>query len=809
MRTTIKLFAISFYLVACAPPPGQPENVADALDSYQHFPGFYDLYWDESAGRLILEIEETGVPFLYQSSLARGVGSNDIGLDRGQLGSTKVVEFERSGPKLLLIEDNLDYRASGDNVDEQNAVAESFARAVIWGFEAIGERDGAVYVDATEFLLRDAHSIAPRLAELEEGEFVQDQTRSAIYLPNTKAFPDNSEIEAIVTFTGQAIGEYLPTVTPDEQVISVHLHHSLIRLPDDDYEPLPFEPRSGFFGRSFQDYAVPVGESITVNYGRRHRLGKVDPAADSSEAVEPIVYYVDRGAPEPIRTALVEGAQWWNQAFEAAGYKDAFRVELLPEGADPMDVRYNVIQWVHRSTRGWSYGGSIADPRTGEIMKGKVTLGSLRVRQDYLIAEGLLGPYDGEEKPDAMLRMSLARIRQLSAHEVGHTLGIQHNMAASTQDRASVMDYPHPLIEFDAGGAIDLENAYAEGIGEWDKRVILYGYQDFPDDVDADRARQDIMTRTIAAGHVFVSDSDSRAIGSAHPKGNLWDNGADAIDELQHLMRVREHALARFSENNIRVGEPLATLEEVLVPLYLLHRFQLIAVGKFLGGFDFSYTLRGDGQDTVSPVDANKQESALTALLSTIDPDFLRIPENVLALIPPRPPGFDKSRETFPTHTGAIFEQMGAATSAATLTLDVLLEPSRAARMIQSSARHATPGFSDLLDKLLEQSWFARHRNGIDAELQRAVNSLVLEKLMVLTINEEADPQVRALAYNAIVRLNDWLQVIGPSTEDKNWSAHYEYARFRITRMREDPASIETVVPVTPPPGEPIGAANM
>lgn len=809
MRTTIKLFAISFYLVACAPPPGQPENVADALGSYQHFPGFYDLYWDESAGRLILEIEETGVPFLYQSSLARGVGSNDIGLDRGQLGSTKVVEFERSGPKLLLIEDNLDYRASGDNVDEQNAVAESFARAVIWGFEAIGERDGAVYVDATEFLLRDAHSIAPRLAELEEGEFVQDQTRSAIYLPNTKAFPDNSEIEAIVTFTGQAIGEYLPTVTPDEQVISVHLHHSLIRLPDDDYEPLPFEPRSGFFGRSFQDYAVPVGESITVNYGRRHRLEKVDPAADSSEAVEPIVYYVDRGAPEPIRTALVEGAQWWNQAFEAAGYKDAFRVELLPEGADPMDVRYNVIQWVHRSTRGWSYGGSIADPRTGEIMKGKVTLGSLRVRQDYLIAEGLLGPYDGEEKPDAMLRMSLARIRQLSAHEVGHTLGIQHNMAASTQDRASVMDYPHPLIEFDASGAINLENAYAEGIGEWDKRVILYGYQDFPDDVDADRARQDIMTSTIAAGHVFVSDSDSRAIGSAHPKGNLWDNGADAIDELQHLMRVREHALARFSENNIRVGEPLATLEEVLVPLYLLHRFQLIAVGKFLGGFDFSYTLRGDGQDTVSPVDANKQESALTALLSTIDPDFLRIPENVLALIPPRPPGFDKSRETFPTHTGAIFEQMGAATSAATLTLDVLLEPSRAARMIQSSARHATPGFSDLLDKLLEQSWFARHRNGIDAELQRAVNSLVLEKLMVLTINEEADPQVRALAYNAIVRLNDWLQVIGPSTEDKNWSAHYEYARFRITRMREDPASIETVVPVTPPPGEPIGAANM
>jgi hypothetical protein len=361
-------------------------------------------------------------------------------------------------------------------------------------------------------------------------------------------------------------------------------------------------------------------------------------------------------------------------------------------------VRYNVIQWVHRSTRGWSYGMGVIDPRTGEILKGQVTLGSLRVRQDYLIAEGLLAPYDGEERPDRMLEMSLARIRQLSAHEVGHTLGIEHNMAASTQDRASVMDYPFPLVRFDDEGNLDLGDAYDVGIGEWDKRVILYGYQDFADGVDEAAERDRIMAETIDAGFAFVADSDSRAVGTAHPAGNLWDNGADSIAELEHLLRVRAYALSRFSENNIRPGRPLATLEEVLVPLYLLHRFQLHAVGKLVGGQEFSYAMRGDGQEVTSTVPGDRQREAIAALVATLNPSVLRVPENVLRLIPPRPPGNPKSRETFPTNTGKVFEPMGAAQSAASLTLEVLLEPSRAARMIASSARDASlPGFGELL----------------------------------------------------------------------------------------------------------------
>jgi len=807
MRKRILLTVLLFSVGACSgPPAGDSADVFGQLDSYDHLPGFYDLYWDEIAGRLLIDVGTPGETFLYQASLARGVGSNDLGLDRGQLGKTAVVEFQRSGPKILMIQHNLDYRAQTDNVAEMNAVDESFARAVIWGFEILGERGGSVLVDATDFLIRDAHRITARLAGSEEGTFVPDATRSAIYMPNTRAFPDNSEVEAIVTFTGQATGPWLPTVTPDADSFTVHLHHSFIRLPDAEFEPMDFDPRSGFFARDFQDYASPVGDPLRIVYGNRHRLEKKDPGASVSEAVEPIVYYVDHGAPEPIRTALMEGAAWWNQAFEAAGYQDAFQVKLLPEDVDPMDVRYNVIQWVHRSTRGWSSGGGIFDPRTGEIMKGKVTLGSLRVRQDYLIAAALLAPYDDEETPDAMMEMALARIRQLSAHEVGHTLGLEHNMAASTQDRASVMDYPHPLIRFDEDGEIDLSDAYDDGIGAWDKRAILFGYQDFPDDEDAEAGRQQIMSETIASGMVYVDDKDARAVGSAHPLGNLWDNGADSIEELNHLLRARAFALGRFSEKNIRPGQPMATLEEVLVPLYLLHRFQLNAVGKLIGGQYFNYAMRGDGQDTGTPVSPDRQRAAIAALLNTLSPAVLRVPENVLRLIPPRPPGQPKSRETFPTSTGKIFEPFGAAQSAASLTLDVLLEPSRAARMIASRARIVTaPGFDELADDLLRATWFAARQPGLDGELQRTTNSLVLQRLMMLAVDEEADSQVRAIAFDAFSRLDAWLAQRAAGESDSAWRAHYGYARYQIERLHNDPASVERIVPVGTPPGEPIG----
>ena len=768
------------------------------------YDGFVSLYWQEQDGRLLFQVGELDAPFLYQSSLPRGIGSNDLGLDRGQLGATRIVRFVRSGPRILLIADNLDYRATSDDPDERQAIDESFARSVLWGFEIASESGSSVLVDGTDFFLRDAHELSARLSAAEEGEYAIDASRSAIFLPRTKSFPDNTEIEAIVTYAGKPTGEHLPTVVPDPTAITVHSHHSFIRLPDDDYEPLAYDPRAGVIGMSYErfgylDYASAIGEPLRANHGRRHRLEKMNPEAEVSEAVEPIIYYLDRGAPEPVRSALMEGAGWWNQAFEYAGYRDAFQVRMLPEDADPMDVRYNVIQWVHRSTRGWSYGSSVLDPRTGEIIKGHVTLGSLRVRQDYMIAEGLLAPYVGDDIPADMIDMALARIRQLSAHEVGHTIGFEHNFAASTQDRASVMDYPFPLIRFDDDGGIDLSDAYAVGIGDWDKRTVLYAYQDFPDGVDSAAARREIMNKTIADGYAYVADQDSRSVGSAHPDGNLWDNGTDAVAELEHLLAVRDYALARFSEQVIRRGRPIATIEEALVPIYLLHRFQLRAAGKLIGGSYFDYAMRGDGQDLPEPVDAARQQQAIDALFATLQANVLRLPAGLAEYIPPRPPGHEKSRETFTGATGATFDPLAPAASAATLTLAVLLHPERAARMSRSTA----PSFGELVDGLVAATWDARV-SAKDAPLQRQTRLLVLDGLLRLAVNEAADMAVRAAALAAVDRLHGRTQRLVSADTDE--LAFLRLAQLKIDRVLADPTIIETMPVVMVPPGSPIGA---
>lgn len=814
------LFTFSQFAVAKAenPPEEGIVGIKEKVRNLRHLKGYFDLYWDQQNGRLLLQVDSIGEQFIYQSSLARGVGSNDLGLDRGQLGATRLVEFYRSGPKVLMIEKNTEFRAITNDTAEQRAVESSFAPSAVWGFEVVAETGDAVLVDATDFFLRDAHNIATRLSRAQQGSYKADASRSAIFLPRTKAFPDNTEVEAIVSYTGEQqfddkgnpASDTLASVIPDANVFTVHLHHSFIRLPDDGYEPLPYDPRAGIIGSpwqgTIQDYATQVGEPIRTRFGRRHRLHKLHPDAPVSEAVEPIVYYLDPGVPEPVRSALLEGAGWWNQAFEAAGYTAAFQVKMLPEDADPMDVRYNVIQWVHRSTRGWSYGSSIVDPRSGEILKGHVTLGSLRVRQDYLIAEGLLAPYADGKIPEAMLELSLARIRQLAAHEVGHTLGLEHNFAASVDNRSSVMDYPFPFVQLDGNGGLDFSEAYTVGIGEWDKRTVLYAYQDFPDGTDVAAARQDILALTIASGLHYVADEDSRDPGAANPLGNLWDNGADAIAELDRLLKVRAYALDRFSENNVRPGRPLATLEEVLVPIYLLHRYQIQAVAKLIGGQYFTYGLRGDGQAAPLAVDAQKQKQAVVALVNTLNPDMLRLPQKLADLIPPRPPGFPLDRETFNRSTGVTFDPLAPATSAVSLTLDVLLNQQRAARMnVQHAVNSSLPDFSLVLKALDQASWYGSRRDGVAGAIQRLAADQYLNRLMSLSTDAKADAQVRAQAFLATRNLAQWLDQQSPLKLDGDWAAFYAQARHEISAMMNDPTRV-TPVPAPPsPPGSPIG----
>src|SRR5215217_1847312 len=616
----------------------KPQTLTEKVAGMQKFPGFFPFYWDSKTGKIWLEIDKWNTEFLYVESLPAGIGANAIGLDRGQLGNSAILRFDRTGPRVLLVAPNYNFRASSSNVDERLAVRDAFAESTLWGFEVAAEEGNRVLVDATKFYLRDVHEVTQTLQRGQQGTYRLDDSRSAFYLPNTKNFPQNTEVETTLTFTGEPAGQYVRQVVPVPEAITVRERHSFVQLPPAGFRSRVFDPRSGYFTVDFMDFATPIEEPITKRLIARHRLQKKDPGARVSEAVKPIVYYVDRGAPEPVRSALLEGARWWNQAFEAIGYKDAFRVEVMPADVDPMDVRYNVIQWVHRSTRGWSYGNSLTDPRTGEIVQGRVSLGSLRDRQDFLIAEGLLAPYDKTNiASPKLIEMVLARLRQLSAHAVGHTLGLQHNYAASPVNRASVMDYPAPRAKLGADGVPDLSDAYAKGIGEWDKVVISYGYQDFAPGTNETQALDHTLSDAFKRGLMYLTDQDARPPSSASSVAHLWDNGTNAIDELGNVMKVRAAALRRFGENNIREGAPMATIEDVLVPIYMYHRYQVEAATKLIGGQDYTFSGRGKGDRNPQIVAPEEQRRALAIVLDTLKPDALAVPEALLRLIPPRP----------------------------------------------------------------------------------------------------------------------------------------------------------------------------
>jgi Met-zincin/Domain of unknown function (DUF5117) len=799
--------------------PDEEENkplpsITEKTRGMQAMPGYFNLYWDARAGKIWLEIAKFETEFLYVASLAAGIGSNDIGLDRGQFGDLSsdgsrpehLVKFERSGPKVLLVEQNLAYRAVTKNAEEKRSVEEAFARSVLWGFKVEAEEKGRVLIDATPFLLNDAHGVADKLKATKQGTYKVDDTRSAVYLPLTKNFPKNTEFEATLTFVGDPTGDWIRSVTPTAKAVTVREHHSFVELPDDQYQARPFDPRSGYYAMSYADYATPIQESLVKRFITRHRLRKKDLAAALSEPVEPIVYYVDRGAPEPIRSALIEGASWWNQAFAAAGYKDAFQVKELPEGADPMDLRYNVIEWVHRSTRGWSYGMSIIDPRTGEIIKGHVSLGSLRVRQDFLIAQGLVEAYANGPTPDPrLLALSLARLRQLAAHEVGHTLGLQHNFAASTQDRASVMDYPPPLATVDEKGNIELNHAYATGIGAWDERTILYGYQDFPTGTNESDGLAAILQENIAKGFRYLTDADARPPGSANPYAHLWDSGVSAPEELNRLVKVRALALNRLGEKNIPPGAPMATIERVLVPVYLMHRFQAEAATKLIGGVNYAYAARGDGEVTNDPLPAEQQRAALAVVLQTLRPDFLEMPPSLVALLPPPPPGYPRDRESFDSHTGMVFDPQAAAESWIETELDLLFDPARLSRIVAQNAK--TPqalSLGELFDAIEQAAARSAHSTGPQKEIARALEKQFLNHLLQLALNHETEPQVNAYALQRIDQLaTTWKTT---SSKDPAEIAQNAYLRSQIDRFRRDPKALEFPQPPRIPDGSPIGA---
>lgn len=785
-------------------PSDELPTIRDFLAGRTLDDGFLPMARDADEGKVYLRIDRFDEPLLWHAVLTGGLGSNPVGLDRSLTSDGRLVTFHRVGRKVLLFEDNLRYRASSDDPSERRAVDDSFARSVLHAFPIVAADGTSVLVDATAFALRDAMNVTERLKRSKQGKFERNEDRSALALEHCKTFPRNTNVEAWLTFTTAEPGSEVRATTPDPHAVTLRVRQAFVHLPEEGFTPRRHDPRIGMFGPSFHDYAKPIDQPLETRLVARHRLRKMDPGSAPSDVVEPIVYYLDRGTPEPIRTALLDGANWWAEAFEAAGFRNAFRVELLPEDADPADIRYNTIQWVHRATRGWSFGHTILDPRTGEILKGHVVLGSLRVRQDFLLAQGLLG---AEAQDGGGMGFALARLRQLAAHEVGHTLGLVHNFAASSQDRASVMDYPAPLVRVLANGAIDVTRAYAEGLGPWDVLTIRYGYSEFDEGDDEDIQLGRIVRYFLQDGIRYVTDDDARPAGSAHPHAHLWDNETSPIQDLENALNVRRAALHRFDGRALANGRPWAELEEILVPLVLHHRYALEAATKWIGGVEYAYAVKGDGQMTWRTLPAHEQRAALQAVLQALDPEELALDETVLALIPPRPPGFDRHAELFPTRTAPMMDPIAIAEVQATLAYQLLLHPARANRLqIQSVIDSEALSFRELLERLVERAFREpRSNTPYHHAIARASQRVLIAHLVQLLGDAHASAQVRAHCEQMLYGL---LERIEKGTETGDAFVHEAFLHREITRYlerRTTPFSLDPPKLPELPPGSPIG----
>ena len=781
---------------------------AQSVENKKKFTGFFDFYYEPSSDKILLEVDKIDYEFLYVPSLSSGIGSNDIGLDRGQLGRERIVKFIKRGNKLLLIEPNSYYRSSSNNQNEIRSIEQAFAKSILYGFEIKDHQNDIFTIDFTPFLLEDRHGVAERLRRTGQGNYSVNKSSSAIELSNTKGFPNNIEFESLLTFSGKSEGKWIQSVAPDSNNVTVIQHHSFVKLPDDNYKPRSFDPRSGAISVSYMDYSSPIDEKILKKNIIRHRLEKKFPENEKSEAIRPIVYYLDPGTPEPIRSALIDGAMWWNEAFESIGFIDAFQVKILPENADPMDCRYNVIQWVHRSTRGWSYGSNVSDPRTGEIIKGHVSLGSLRVRQDYLIAQSLIqNPYL-EENKKKVLEMSLARIRQLSAHEVGHTLGFAHNFSSSTKQRSSVMDYPHPLIKI-KDDKINLDSAYAVGIGDWDKISVAYSYSEFKENQNEKNELNKILDKSYDDGYRFITDYDARSVGGAHVNAHLWDNSEDVTSGLDEIIKIRQKAIINFSENNISVGSTYSELEDAFVPIYFLHRYQTEAVVKLIGGLDYNYSLVGDGQLVVKTLDHETQLNALKSVLSTLDENFLTIPTEKLKLFPPRAYGFPRTRESFNSQMGVAFDPISAASTSSDMTLSLLLNHERLNRVnLQSSMKTgiSVNKIFESLFKILNDNLLVGEKN-YAAIVKDVVAENILKHFMNISVNDKYVSNVQA---NADYYLNEFYFNLQGKINKRNLKSRDKYYINYLLKIIQDfkksPDKFQLKNAPKIPDGSPIGS---
>ncbi|MEP6589723.1 MAG: zinc-dependent metalloprotease [Gemmatimonadota bacterium] len=789
-------------LAAQQPPPATPgTSISARTAGMLHRDGFIPLNVNESTGAILLELPKGGLRGLMYGTLATGLGSNPIGLDRGANGASYVVRFERAGNVVQVIFENWNYRSSGDSL-HLRTVLEAFPPTTSAALPILAEEGDRLLVDATEFVLRDWNDVTGTLQRSGEGSYTVAKDRSRVYAPLTKAFPGNSEIDVALTFaTTGAPGRTVESIVPDGRAFTLRQHLSFLSLPDDSYRPRVYDPRVGFFTMQFKDYFQPIQSDLTQRWVARHRLERANPDDPASPIVRPLVYYLDPGIPEPVRTAMWEGAKWWEEAFNQAGLHGGFRVEWLPAGADPMDARYNVVQWENRNERGWSIGGAVGDPRSGEMIKGMARLDSHRARTDYTIYAALMGA-DASPADTAFV---LARVRQVTAHEIGHTLGLAHNYIASTDERASVMDYPAPRVRV-RDGRIDLSQAYARGPGAYDVWAIHWGYGIFPRAREADSLRA-IVADGLRRGFLYLSDGDARPESASDPRVNLWDDGSTAGEFLRHQREVRRIALDRFGLANIRTGEPVATLQERFVVLYFWERFAIASVAKTLGGLEYQFAVKGDGQQASRPVSAVRQRAALAQLLATLEPAELEISDTIMTLLAPRPPGWPENVELFRSRTRPSFDALGAARTLAQVTVDAVLQRERAARLYAAGIHDSGAlSLGEVIDRLLALPVSTRSASA--AAIARGTQRAVVDRLLQLAADKDASQEVRDLVELKLDgfarRATAQAKLPGSDEATAHWrSVAADIGRWLARRELPTPSAV-----LRAPPGDPFGAED-
>ncbi|SDE52307.1 zinc-dependent metalloprotease [Kordiimonas lacus] len=811
MRRYLKLMVGLVWMVTCSL-PSAAADFAEEVKGLEHKPGLVDLYVDHAKAQALLALDapdDDGMMgrYIYATYLTGGLGSNPLGLDRSVPNGNDIIQFRRAGAKVMAIIENSRFRATADSAAEKRAVETSFAKSIIWSGDIIATdaETGKVLVDIGGLLMRDATGVAATLDSTGQGSFSINKDRSYIDTGAAFMFPINGEFDAYVTFVGSKPGPEVRATTPVPEAVTLIAHTTLRALPDDGFKTRRYDARAGVLGLDYIDMSAGLDEDVVTILARRFRLEK----DASGKVINPIVFYIDNGAPEPIRSALEEGASWWADAFAAAGFPGGYRVEILPEGVHPLDARYNVVNWVHRATRGWSYGAALSDPRTGEILRGVVLLGSLRVRQDIKIFEALAGAAKtGTGDADDPVQIALARIRQLAAHEVGHALGFDHNMAASTYGgRASVMDYPAPDVQANADGTLDFSNAYGVGVGAWDKWTVNFLYGDYG--AQDDRAAQaELVAAADEAGLIYVSDADSRSVATGNIRGALWDTGEDALESLANTMAVRRIALDRFGDGNLRASEDASALQTKFVPLYLYHRYQLQAAAKQIGGAEFAYRAKGDGRARPVRVAWERQQQAIDALLGTIMPEALDVAEPVLLALSPLgygkgDPQFD--RETFAPSTRPMFDLMGAASVAANLSFDALLAPPRLARLHQQGLTAEYPALEQVMADLTMDILGKPRKSARYEALRQLVIGQYAERLIALTLGPDVAVSVRQASRAALMTLRK--QVERARRTDAAFSDGLVARIDDALARARTPAVGQPEAPAIPP-GSPIGGAE-